>query len=225
MYGPSDEIETITTPSQDKITAQSNVASSNIKKILDTWYVNNIINKGLERAIKDAIFCNDRTIPGKSLTNSEDTELGYGKNWTGYGAYARHYKNNSTDTTLKCEQKNDRFTVSNDKGNGSLTYPVGTISVDEAVVAGSGSYGTANYLYYLYKGLNYWTMTPMNFHGGTRYSYVLIINSNGGFVAGSQVVTQSYGVSPVINLNAQYVNELIGTGTMTDPYRASNDTP
>ena len=103
------------------------------------------------------------------------------------------------------------------KGNGALTYPVGLITADEIVAAGSGKYNTDNKSYYLYNpSSKYWTFTPYNFDG--MYYNVFHVRTSGE-------LSLDYGpggraLSPVINLSANYVKTLRGTGTMTDPYQA-----
>lgn len=218
MYGPSG-----TTASTSKAEAQTNAASSNLKGTVDSWYITNIANKGYGSAVSDTLFCNDRSTPGQSLTGwSDDTGLGYGSAYTAFGATARSRVWNSiaAQAQFKCPQKNDAFTVNDTtKGNGALTYPVGLITADEIMAAGSGKYGTANQSYYLYKGLNhrYWSFSPcfLNYN-----DFMFVVDSYGAF--NSWTGSSTGDVAPVINLSAEYVSEMIGTGISTDPYRASD---
>ncbi len=220
MYGPIG-----TTGSKNKEEAQANIESSNVKKVVDTWYKDNIVDTGYGNNVSDAVFCNDRSVPGKILSGwSSDTGLGYGVNTTAYGAYARMkagfsgYAN--PDPTFKCPQQNDAFTVGEKaKGNGKLDYPVGLITADEILCAGSGKYGTSNSNYYLYKGeYNLWSLSPYDVdpNGSAR---MFGINAKGNLTRNGVDRTE-YAVAPVINLSAKYVNTMIGTGTITDPYRA-----
>ena len=218
MYGPAG-----TGASTSKAQAQTNTADSTIKGVVDAWYKTNIADKGYGSAVSDTLFCNDRSTPGKEATGwSSDTGLGYGGQYTAYGAYARmkvgFSGNVGANPSFKCPQKNDAFTVSDIvKGNGALTYPVGLITADEIVAAGSGKYNTDNKSYYLYNpSSKYWTFTPYNFDG--MYYNVFHVRTSGE-------LSLDYGpggraLSPVINLSANYVKTLRGTGTMTDPYQA-----
>jgi len=218
MYGP-----TGTTSSKSKEEAQSNIVDSYIKKRVDSWYKAKIEDAGYGNVIVDGIFCNDRSSPGKTATGySSDTGLGYGTNATAYGATARTGVWNSSTTpsapTFKCPQKNDAFTVNDtSKGNGASTYPVGLITADEVVAAGSGKYGTHNKAYYLYRAVWYWTMSPNNFYQISVY--MLNVNHTYGNL-GMTTVRDDGGVAPVINLSAEYVKTMTGTGTMTEPYQA-----
>jgi len=218
MYGPAG-----TTSSTNKTQAQTNTADSTIKGVVDAWYKTNIAGKGYGNAVSDTLFCNDRSTPGKTATGwSSDTGLGYGSNYTAYGATARTGLWNSSTTpsapTFKCLQKNDAFTVNDtNKGNGALTYPVGLITADEIVAAGSGKYGTSNSKYYLYNPSSwYWSLSPAGFINGI--ALVFSVNSSGQL--GNYYVQIDGAVTPVINLSAEYAKTLRGTGTMTDPYQA-----
>ena len=218
MYGP-----TGTTASTSKVQAQTNTADSTIKGVVDAWYKTNIVDKGYGNAVSDTLFCNDRSTPGKTTTGwSSDTGLGYGSHATGYGATARTKVWNSVASapTFKCPQKNDAFTVNDtSKGNGALTYPVGLITADEIVAAGSGKYNTANQSYYLYRGSGYWywSLSPFYYGGG---AFVFVVDASGN-LNGAYVYSAGGAVAPVINLSAEYVKTLRGTGTTTDPYQAA----
>ncbi len=200
--------------------AQTNETNSNIKTLVDSWYKTNIVDKNLGDRVADVIFCNDRSTPGRSLTNwSDDTGLGYAKNYTAYGITSRiggPWQTILTQPSFKCPQKNDAFTVSDEElGNGDLTYPVGLITADEVVAAGSGKYDKASPKYYLYKGLRYWLLSPGYFNG-IVYSFIV---QSGGTLHYYGVKGTALGVAPVINLKPEYVKTLIGDGTINNPYR------
>jgi len=215
MYGPSG-----TTASTSKAQAQTNTADSTIKGVVDAWYKTNIADKGYGSAVSDTLFCNDRRTPGKTETGwSSDTGLGYGTNYTAYGAYARMVSGyTGAAPTFKCAQKNDAFTVNDtSKGNGALTYPVGLITADEIVAAGSGKYNINNTNYYLSHTSNkFWSISPN--YNSSAYSYVFCVNTYGQLSVDG--VQSEAAVAPVINLRAESVKTLRGTGTMTDPYQA-----
>ena len=182
--------------------AASNTYSSTIKKVVDSWYKTNIVDKGYSDKVADVIFCNDRSM--KSGT-------GYGTTATYYGAYRRIVDGNNP--VLTCPNQNDRFTVEDtSKGNGALMYPVGLITVDEAEMAGT-KWSSNNSKFYLYTGSYYWTMSPSNFNASTAYEFH--IGSYGDIISNSDV-HNSYGVRPVISLKSSVI--LTGTGTMDDPY-------
>ncbi len=214
MYGPAG-----TTKSTSKEEAQTNTVDSTIKEVVDAWYKTNIEDAGYGNAVSDTLFCNDRSTPGKEVTgNSDDKGLGYGTQYTVYGAAARTrvWNNVASAPTFKCPQKNDAFTVNDtNKGNGALTYPVGLITADEIVAAGSGKYNANNTSYYLYRGTTYfyWSLSPFYYDS----TYVFIVSKNGSLYGDN--VNYNGAVTPVINLSVDYVNTLRGTGTMTDPYQ------
>ena len=116
-------------------------------------------------------------------------------------------------------QKNDAFTVNDtSKGNGALTYPVGLITADEIVAAGSGKYGIANRSYYLYKNSSYyyWSLSPYYF--AAEKAYVFIVTKIGSMQE-MNVDIADLSVAPIINLSADYAGSMKGTGTMRDPYQ------
>jgi len=217
------------TESTSKAQAQTNETDSDLKTLVDSWYKTNIEDKSLGDKVADVIFCNDRSTPGKEETGYlSDTGLGYGKNSTAYGATARMGAWNKDLSTVQprftCPQKNDAFTVSDEtKGNGDLAYPVGLITTDETIAAGSGKNYEASFSFYLYKGKRYWLFSPYYYYG----SYAGMFYINGGF--GLSYVNETDGagaggVAPVINLKAEYVKTMIGDGTINDPYRDVADT-
>lgn len=221
MYGPVDAEDGTIVASTSKEEAQTNTIDSDVKKVVEAWYNTNIEDKGYSSAVSDTLFCNDRSIPGQSSTGwNEDTGLGYGENKTAYGSYGRLITAFSGFTgmapSFKCPQKNDTFTAHDtSKGNGKLVHPVGLITADEIMAAGSGKYGTANQSYYLYKGLLYWSMSP-NVKG--VWAKVNDVSETG--YLGNPSVGSLGAVAPVINLSSEYVATLKGTGTMSDPYTA-----
>jgi len=202
--------------------AQRNEISLPIKIAVDDWYKANIVDTGYNDYVQDAIFCNDRSTPGKSATGwTDDTGLGYGSNTTAYGAYARSgvqtVKANNVRPQFTCPQENDKFTVNVENGgNGGLTYPVGLITADEIVAAGSGALGTSNSSYYLNKNSWYWSLSPFGLDNA--YAFVFGVNPDGDLNIGG-LYHSSGAVAPVINLGAEYLNQLRGTGTASDPFR------
>ena len=86
------------------------------------------------------------------------------------------------------------------------------------MAAGSGKNGTPNETYYLYRsGFFYWSISPGSIHGGANVYFVYL---DGGVSSGHVDGIYGGGIAPVINLSAEYVKTLRGTGTMTDPYQA-----
>ena len=187
-----------TTSREDSL---SNINNSSIKSYVDNWYKNNL-NNYTDKISEKAYFCNDRRI------TSGD---GYGMSMTDYQPRTRLITNKEIDLT--CPQIEDKFTVSNETGNGDLTYPIGLITSDEAMMAGSIN-GSANTLYYLYSGYQYYTMSALSLNSW-HYSQVSKISSNGSVAGGDAWSTD--GVRPVINIDPDKIT-FTGNGTMQDPY-------
>ena len=188
-----------------KEVAQTNTNDSTIKAYLDNWYKANILGTENEQYLADNIFCNDRSF------SSSNSGTGAGISYTLYNWGSWH----QSKTSLKCLQQKDAFTVSDTTyGNGALTYPIGLITTDEAVLAGGSS---SNSNYYLYSGSWYWASSPFCFSGS--YAGVRYVVSDGNAYSGSSVDSTS-GVRPVFNLKAEVLSQ--GSGTAEDPYRISS---
>ena len=193
----------------------SNAGNSTIKTYIDNWYETNL--KEYKYYLKDTIYCNDRkvvninNVGGMTLTGD-----GTGTNESAYAGFDRIYASHSP--TLKCENKNDRFTVNNTIGNMELVYPIALATSDELVYAGvtgvdwATMTGITNTEFYLYNGDFYWTMTPFAFAGGD--AFVGYLNA-GGSVFYYNVYIGS-GVRPVVSLRSDAI--LWGSGTMNDPF-------
>lgn len=193
----------------------SNAGNSTIKTYIDNWYETNL--KEYKYYLKDTIYCNDRkvvninNVGGMTLTGD-----GTGTNESAYAGFDRTYVSHSP--TLKCENKNDRFTVNNTMGNMELVYPIALATSDELVYAGATGIDPATKTYitntefYLFNGNFCWTMTPFVFAGG--YANVDFFGDFGG--VGSDGVINGISVLPVVSLRSDAI--LGGSGTMNDPF-------
>ena len=184
-----------------KEVAQTNTNDSTIKAYLDNWYKTNISGTENEQYLADNIFCNDRSFA------SSNSGTGAGVSKTYYNWYSWH----QSKTNLKCPQQNDAFTVSDTtNGNGALTYPIGLITTDEAVLAGGSSINNG---YYLYSGSWYWASSPYFFSGWN--AYVRVVVSSGR--TDNDAANNTGGVRPVLNLSPEVLQN--GDGTMENPYQ------
>lgn len=193
----------------------SNAGNSTIKTYIDNWYETNL--KEYKYYLKDTIYCNDRkvvninNVGGMTLTGD-----GTGTNESAYAGFDRTYVSHSP--TLKCENKNDRFTVNNTMGNMELVYPIALATSDELVYAGATGIDPATMTYitntefYLFNGNFCWTMTPFFFAGGIAAVGNL---TDYGSVDGNYVNNRG-GVRPVVSLRSDAI--LGGSGTMNDPF-------
>ncbi len=195
--------------------AHANINDSTIKTFIDNWYNNNL--KDYAYAIEDTIYCNDRSItPVDYFVDVALTGTGKGIENTAYSGLTRGYINHTP--SLKCVNKNDRFTVNNSIGNAKLTNPIALITTDEAYMAGAFTYNfiddsyIKNTDFYLYSGDWYWTMTPFAAAGGSAgVDFVF----SGGYL-GNVGVSGSGGVRPVVSLSSDAISG--GKGTMDDPW-------
>ena len=206
----SAKVNYITYSSVDYPSLLNNTKDSTIKGKIDSWYATNIQNKqdsnGVSYAsyLSDEVFCNDRTFTSGDGFSISKTTI--------FSPYYRVL--NQKQPSLSCSQDSDKFTVSPEKGNGKLTYPVGLITVDEAAFAG-GVYLSVNPKYYLYTGQTYWTMSPSDFSSSNAIASAWFVDST-GFLSAYWVTTLP-DVRPVINLLPDILITG-GDGTKVNPY-------
>ena len=179
-----------------------NTTDSTIKRVVDSWYKTNILDKGFSSYLVDSIYCNDRSL---------SSGTGISQNTTYYKANERLYTNKTP--TFSCTQSNDKFTVNTNEGNGSLQYPVGLITADEIVYSGV-AFQEVNNSSYLSIGLGYFTMTPAFFlvqAGASSYK----LSSENKIASGS--ANNADGVRPVISISGTALSS--GTGTKANPFK------
>lgn len=189
-------------------TTHSNINDSIIKDVLDNWFEINIYDTPYYNFVSDAIYCNDRSLYSGSGNSKDET------------TYSGYNRLNNRAPTLKCNQENDRFSVENNinniSTNGKLLYPVGLITSDEVIYAGSS--GT-NCGYYLNIGTYFWTMTPAQFTS-TQNGAVLLASQymldgwDGGIISYT-----GGGARPVISLKSSIT--ITGDGTINNPFVVS----
>lgn len=204
----------------------SNVYDSNIKRVIDTWYENNLID--YSSYIEDAVWCNNRIITSGSLYSNNST------------MYATTFSSVTSLIEEKaCPNLRDRFTVSEQSnGNGNLKYPIGLLTESEVRYAGVANSDT-NPNSYIISGGQFITMTPSEFgfvrlfFEGKDIIYGISSTVMGGYVEykrglyftevgtdGKIYVGLSngyFGVRPVISLKKGIVVSE-GEGTSNNPY-------
>ena len=196
-----------------------NSTSSTIKTTIENWYAQTTLETDSSTkslVSQDQIFCNDRSaattvdgIPGEINEGMSSNKNYY------YGAFKRLAK--TKNPQLTCLTESDKFSSKDSSvGNKTLTYPVGLITADEAVMAG-GVIGTSNMNYYLYTNQYYWTGSPYRFDGGQSIAMPFSINSS--TITYSSNANASRGVRPVISLSPKA--KLSGSGTYDDVYVVS----
>ncbi len=173
----------------------ANTNNSNVKKDIDKWFTDNLAS--YVDQLSDTLFCNDRLLVSDNIFRG----------------------GNSAQATLKCNQQNDRFTVSDTTiGNGALTYPIAIPTSDEYLLAGvrEGSY---NQRFYLYANGYTLTMTPSSFTNNSRFQANMnMISANGNIAQVAVNWDSNIVMKPVINLKRGVL--INGSGTINDPYTA-----
>ena len=201
---------------KEMLNNSSNTTNSAAKTAVDAWYQANMTNYTSQ--LEDTVFCNDRSyaVSGtgwdKDATNIVDDN---GTNLLIFNAARRLLSIFTTNTTptLVCQNANDKFTVSSNKGNGALTYPVGMITADEIIYAGADGNFSSNTSFYLYNNYYSWALSPIVFDGAVAYGFVLTSDGN---LSDDYVVT-GYGLRPVVSLRPGTTISG-GIGTPSSPY-------
>ena len=173
----------------------STILGASSSSSLNTWYSTNLADDA-EYIDGNAGFCGDRTPYSGSGTGTTETE---------YAAYNRLIKSNNP--SLQCDSRDVYTTTDSSSGNKSLTYPIGLLTADEYVLAGSGNS-------YLNTGQTYWTMSP---YGYDSFAVMFAVDSAG--ILSVDRVNRTHGVRPVINLKSAIA--ISGSGTTRDPYTIS----
>ena len=192
--------------------------SSVIKQANDEFYENYLASYS-EYIDLSAGFCGDRS------TLNNQSGVGTGTVTTYYKGYLRMVR---STPSLLCENAMDLYThTSSSKGNKSLTYPIGLITMDEVMLAGSGGGvfdGYENYTpispnSYLQIGKEFWTLTPIGGYNPFNTDYtdfsVFEVASSGFFDDNN--IYANHGLRPTINLRSDL--KFMGNGTITNPYR------
>ena len=190
-----------------------NINDSTIKKVLDEWYQNNLLQYA-NKVDGNAGFCGDRT--SSTNNNSIDNQGGKSKDTTYYGSHIRYYGQSNGRPTYECRDSDLYTLVGSSGGNKSLNYPIGLISMDEVWYA--GGYQTINKNYYLCSGESYYTMSPNYYQLGGGEAIIFAIGPDGN-LSHHSVFPSDTGMSirPVINLCSDVIISS-GTGTITAPY-------
>lgn len=172
----------------------ANNTESNIKKAVDEWYANTLADTEYESMIEDSVYCNDRVFASGPMS-SKDYDATVNNRFGGYWRNWMYY-----NPSLDCS-KNDSFTVSEEIGNGKLTYPVGLITIDELDLAGINANS------YIANDSYSWTMSPSHFD--YYYAYGLRWAAS----KGTAYPTSSGTVRPVITiLHDLYISDGDGNG-------------
>ena len=173
-----------------------NTNDSTIKSAIDYWYQNNMIQ--YTDYLEDTVWCNDRSMSNQS-TN------GWNPNGGSTSTYL-NFKSNGNSSNLTCQNRNDRFSVNKENGNGALRYPVGLITSQETSLAYNGKSPLAS-------GNVYWGLSPLYFNNNIAYgSFVYTIGDYRRYD-----VSNSYGVRPAVSLRAG-LEYMSGDGSSDYPY-------
>ena len=191
-----------------------NTNDSTIKKTIDTWYKDNLVNY-TKYLSTTAVYCNDREVGSGtySATGNQFYYVGY----TRLGA--------NKNPSYNCTNEYDAFSVNNTKAQ--LTYPIALMTADEISYAGGVWTKNAATWYYLNSkgnasiknGQNEWWLLSAASWDTDKSSVVFKISSAQDRKAqfGAQSVQYKLHVRPVISLKSDVLHKS-GDGSATNPY-------
>ena len=193
---------------------RSNTNDSTIKKTIDAWYKDNLVNY-TKYLSTTAVYCNDRELG--SGTYSATGDKFYYVGYTRLGA--------NKNPSYNCTNEYDAFSVNNTKAQ--LTYPIALMTADEISYAGGVWIKNAATWYYLNSkgnasiknGQNEWWLLSAASWDTDKSSVVFKISSAQDRKAqfGAQSVQYKLHVRPVISLKSDVLHKS-GDGSATNPY-------
>ena len=204
----------------DDVTNEANTNKSIVHTTVDNWYRDNMT--AYTSSLEDTVWCNDRSLYdvggwGKNndvleISGEQDGKMIFNANYRVYIA---------GQPGLNCANKNDAFTVNDEvNGNGDLDYPVGLMTLDEAVLAGFSWYKYDSVSdNYLNNGKGWWLMSPSLVSANSVYvgvAYSVVDNVTPVYVSNGLG-----GVRPMVSLKSG-LRILSGEGTSSKPFVLEN---
>lgn len=200
---------------RNEVTDSANTTKSIVRTTVDDWYEQNMT--AYTDKLEDTAWCNDRSLYEIGGWSKDNNVLEIANEQDGKLTFSANYRVFTLGKpSIDCANKNDAFTVSEENGNGDLDYPIGLMTLDEAVMAGFNWYkyddSSDNYLN---NGKGWWLMSPSllsanNIYVGVAYSRVdhvtPVYNTNG-----------LGGVRPMVSLKKGFTIKS-GNGTISDPF-------
>ena len=200
-----------------------NTNSSNVKTIVDEWYLNNLKSYS-EYLSTTAIYCNDREEP-KGLYNTGSTEFEY-------AAWYRFSENKTP--TYDCNNVKDAFSGENTEAlltcatEPGTICPIALMTADEAMYAGGRYLKTlaSPYAWYYTNSdgesstgeLYWWLMTPTNWYQSQIDSLRIRGTNLPATIDDYRVhISANTGVRPVTSLKS-CVKYSSGDGSASNPY-------
>ena len=177
-----------------------NTNSSTIKNFVNNFYGANLSD--YSSLIQDSYYCNNRKVADFTYKSVKYSSVGYRNYNSGYESMSNLLLGNPS---FKCLLENDRL---NSK---DTSYPIGMLTVDEALFAGLDNKND-NQDNYLYTNGSYWTMTPAYYDGINAYNFMI---DNGKII--EKPVNNKAGVRPVITIKKDAI-VISGVGSINDPY-------
>ena len=187
---------------------RTNENDSTIKTFIDNWYINNL-SSYTKYISTEAVYCNDRQLSSGSTYNNY-TLYFYKNILNDDGSYASYY----------CDETKDAFSGNNTEAK--LTYPIGLMTVDEAVIAGCKAGEYCNLWYNrnsvggsITGSAGWWLLTPDSVQVGNSYMWSVNMSYPGGI--STCFADTNLTVRPVISIKGDVLLSK-GDGSSENPY-------
>ena len=178
-------------------------SDSTIKQYIDKWFAENL--ELYTDMLEDFVLCNDRGVAGYEYRDMWSAHI------TMYNGYLRIMDLNKP--TFHC-QPDFSLSVSNSIKESKLDYPIGLLTADELVFAGTGWNAYNEDAYLNTYDWWWWTSTPMMLEDGNIEVFTV---SADGYLMEDEVGGSKRGVRPAISLKSDVVVSM-GDGTYDEPY-------
>jgi len=184
------------------------IDDENHSDFINTEITANIsVSASISKTLYDTLMSLDKTVDTDvdfAIRSSEIYSIENYANGTNssfyFAARTRLNENTTVTPSLTCSRDMDRFIVDSANGNGDLTYPAATITLDEMILSGldDGRYDFSedNSYFASYYGVNRFTLSPIRYTGSAIVACQYIFGFSARY---SDVVTSDYSVLPSIS--------------------------
>ena len=168
-------------------------SNSQAKTTLESWYQTNIESKSdlTSKVVSGNYYCEEAKV-----------------------RYSNTYKSNKATMVIYTSYTPNFKCATDGNNKGPVNASIGLLTYDEIVYAG-GFPATVNKSFYLYKSIDFWTMSPAGFYSLSNISS-LWMSSNDNTLQPNGTSSNTPMLRPIIILKSD--TQASGTGTSSDPF-------
>ena len=168
-------------------------SNSQAKTTLESWYQTNIESKSdlTSKVVSGNYYCEEAKV-----------------------RYSNTYKSNKATMVIYTSYTPNFKCATDGNNKGPVNASIGLLTYDEIVYAG-GFPATVNKSFYLYKSIDFWTMSPAGFYSLSNISSIWM-SSNDNTLQPNGTSSNTPMLRPIIILKSD--TQASGTGTSSDPF-------